>query len=248
MKLYAVRMLEEHQAVGLYWCRSAEELNFLVDEMLNSWECEYKIINKPCAFVWPFTTHVNMGDAVHFVDIDEDGGQSIEEHLDKVTGDMRFGSFELFHDDDPLHDLFGRVTVGGWTAFDREAYDTMKALEAEQQTTTEKEARERSAGPGDVIPFRPKENDDVDEPPHMTITFREDATTLAEALGRAAAEAEWADRRRALDEIKQGVNKLVADVDAVEQEIIAHFDQSLASGKITQAQYDAKVSKLKGDE
>jgi hypothetical protein len=54
LTLYAVRTLDDHIAIGIYYSRSAEELAIMVDEtIIDPHQCEYQKISATFAIVAP---------------------------------------------------------------------------------------------------------------------------------------------------------------------------------------------------
>lgn len=70
MKLYAVRMIEDHQPVGFFWCRRSE-LEYWIDMVCDPALTEYQEVRKSSGIMWDGNVALRMG-TPPFVN-DEDG-------------------------------------------------------------------------------------------------------------------------------------------------------------------------------
>jgi hypothetical protein len=52
LKLFAVRGVDDKQAVGFFWAPNLETLSFMVDAVTDPGTCEYCLVDAPAADVW----------------------------------------------------------------------------------------------------------------------------------------------------------------------------------------------------
>ena len=52
LKLFAVRGVDDKEAVGFFWAPDLETLSFMVDAATDPGTCEYCIIDAPAAVMW----------------------------------------------------------------------------------------------------------------------------------------------------------------------------------------------------
>jgi hypothetical protein len=62
MKLYAVRSIDDQEPVGFFWEQNLGNLAYTVDDLIDSSECEYLLIEEPAAIVWESTIGWQMGE------------------------------------------------------------------------------------------------------------------------------------------------------------------------------------------
>jgi hypothetical protein len=110
MKLYAVRLLGDHDAVGIYWTRGVDGLFFEVEETVDPCHCEYKAISGPASVVWIEECY-KMGSKVQ---LSAGNGKDDEyKRMDTILSGMQFSNY-------PFGDLTrGDTDVSGWKAFRR---------------------------------------------------------------------------------------------------------------------------------
>lgn len=53
MKLYLVRLIENQEAVGLFWSNGGDELWWEVDQVTAPGDCEWTAIKRSAAVIWP---------------------------------------------------------------------------------------------------------------------------------------------------------------------------------------------------
>ena len=53
MKLFAVRGVDDKEAVGFFWAPDLETLSFMVDAITDPGTCEYCPVDAPAAVTWP---------------------------------------------------------------------------------------------------------------------------------------------------------------------------------------------------
>ena len=95
LKLFAVRGVDDKQAVGFFWAPDLETLSPMVDAVRDPGTCEYCLVDEPAAVMWP-------GDAPAI-------GVEREEEEDEISEALSRGaSFEYGFE----HVLFGKTN---WT-------------------------------------------------------------------------------------------------------------------------------------
>ena len=52
LKLFAVRGVDDKEAVGFFWAADLETLSFMVDAVTDPGSCEYCLIDSPAAVMW----------------------------------------------------------------------------------------------------------------------------------------------------------------------------------------------------
>jgi len=53
LKLFAVRGVDDKQAVGFFWVPNLETLSSMVDAVRDPGNCEYCLVDEPAAVMWP---------------------------------------------------------------------------------------------------------------------------------------------------------------------------------------------------
>lgn len=124
MKLFAVRHRETHEAVGIFWSNSSEDLWWDIDAVTDPGICEVRVIKTPFAVVWEGSTNTKFGEGISEEDEDKD-------RMSGVSFCER--GLEVFFD-----------TISPWKrvpCFDEPGggYETLKRL-AEQRLTKKREA------------------------------------------------------------------------------------------------------------
>lgn len=107
MRLYAIRHIEDKQAVGFFWADGVDDLIDMVDQVSDPDACEYQTVDESGAFIWD-SYAPKLGVARNF-EISEG-----EDELRRLMGAIGIlGSLETFFYDDvsddywtPMHILF----------------------------------------------------------------------------------------------------------------------------------------------
>ena len=74
MKLYLVRLIENQEAVGIFWSSGGNDLWWEVDEVTAPGDCEWVVVKGNAAVIWPARGADRMG-----VDPDDEvGGFSMD--------------------------------------------------------------------------------------------------------------------------------------------------------------------------
>ncbi|QIB32665.1 hypothetical protein [Ancylobacter pratisalsi] len=87
MKLYAVRLMDTCEAVGVFWAPDVDELWVMVDAAADPGQCEFCLLKGIAAILWEGRTEARFGKAAPD---DEEGLSSILEDatLEWSLGDM----------------------------------------------------------------------------------------------------------------------------------------------------------------
>ena len=99
MKLFAVRGIEDHEAVGLFWAPDIETAWFMIDEITDPGTCEYCLVDAPAAVTWS-----GLAPKMGVERVDE------EDETDDREAFAREASFDYAFDD-----VLYRKIIKGWT-------------------------------------------------------------------------------------------------------------------------------------
>ena len=102
MRLFAVRVIEDKQAVGFFWAPDFVALWWMIDSVCDPGGCEYRRINDRAAIIWEGWVDAGLGTGIEF---DDATGES--EALNKLRDGI---SFEYAFEDY----IIGKVDEG-WT-------------------------------------------------------------------------------------------------------------------------------------
>jgi hypothetical protein len=99
LKLFAVRTVDNKEAVGLFWVPNLDTLSRMIDEVTDPGACEYLVVDEPAAVTWE-------GQAPAIGVEREDVEDEISDREALACG----ASFEF-----ALEDILYREVVKGWT-------------------------------------------------------------------------------------------------------------------------------------
>jgi hypothetical protein len=103
MRLFAVRVIEDKQAVGFFWTPDLTSLWWMIDSVCDPGGCEYRRIKDKAAIVWSDRVKATLGAGGN--DSEEDGSEDSElltELREKIQFDFSFEDY-----------VYGEVE--GWT-------------------------------------------------------------------------------------------------------------------------------------
>lgn len=115
MLLYAVRLIEDQQPVGLFWTPDLGCLWELVDTVCDPGACEYKPISRPAVIAWNHATTAKFG--VQVSPDDEGDNDITPEEEANIELLYRGISFEF-----ALEDFMGLDEVKKWKPCKRPDY------------------------------------------------------------------------------------------------------------------------------
>jgi hypothetical protein len=138
MRLFAVRLLEDKQAVGFFWAANSSSLWWMIDSVCDPGLCEYHRISERAAIMWDGKVTATLGAGSNLTDEDEASGESSA--LDELRAKMDFSyAFEDF--------LYG--TVEEWTKVpyaDEPGGGIHELIQGEEDTARKKRRKARKRG------------------------------------------------------------------------------------------------------
>lgn len=103
MRLFAVRVIEDKQAVGFFWAPDFTSLWWMIDTVCDPGGCEYRRIKDRAAIVWSDRVKANLGAGGNYSDDDEtEGSKILTELREKIQFEFSFEDY-----------IYGEVD--GWT-------------------------------------------------------------------------------------------------------------------------------------
>jgi hypothetical protein len=104
MRLFAVRLIKDKQAVGFFWATDAESLWWMVDAVCDPGGCEFHRVRNEAAITWPGKVRATLGGGKNFTDEDEATGES--KAINQLRTEISF--------DFALEDYLYATVEGGW--------------------------------------------------------------------------------------------------------------------------------------
>jgi hypothetical protein len=95
MRLFAVRLIEDKQAVGFFWAIDSSSLWWMIDSVCDPGDCEYHRISDRAAITWESKVTATLGAGSNFTEEDEASGESaaLNELRAKVDFSYAFEDF-----------------------------------------------------------------------------------------------------------------------------------------------------------